>query len=87
MKKIFYCYTFHLYINCFNCLSVSDIVREILENRAEIYAALNKEPIPEQEEEEEGPTVDDLVLQDHLKLQNEIANKDKEEDLDFSNLF
>ncbi|XP_018573997.1 radial spoke head protein 3 homolog B isoform X2 [Anoplophora glabripennis] len=61
---------------------LTDIVREILENRAEIYAALNKEPIPEQEAEE-GPTIDDLILQDHLKLQQEIAKKSKEEDLKF----
>lgn len=50
-----------------------------MENRAEIYAALNKEPIPEIEEE--GPTIDDLVLQDHMKLQQEIAEKNLEDDL------
>lgn len=48
-----------------------DIVREILENRAEIYKALNAEVIP-QTEEEEGPTHDDLALLEHIKLKDEI---------------
>ncbi|XP_049822017.1 radial spoke head protein 3 homolog isoform X2 [Aethina tumida] len=50
---------------------LTDIVREILENRAEIYKALNAEVIP-QTEEEEGPTHDDLALLEHIKLKDEI---------------
>ncbi|KAJ8936156.1 hypothetical protein NQ314_012471, partial [Rhamnusium bicolor] len=57
---------------------LTDMVREILENRAEIYMALNKEKY-EDEVEEEGPTIEDLILQDHLKLQAEIARNDEEE--------
>ncbi|XP_050301408.1 radial spoke head protein 3 homolog [Anthonomus grandis grandis] len=51
---------------------LADIVREILENRAEIYKALNKESDVSQEEEEEGPSIEDMMLQDHLRLQREI---------------
>lgn len=50
---------------------LTDIVREILENRAEIYKALNQET--KEESEEEGPTQEDLDLQEHLKLQAAIA--------------
>ncbi|XP_030748590.1 radial spoke head protein 3 homolog [Sitophilus oryzae] len=50
---------------------LSDIVREILENRAEIYKALNKE-VSSEETEEEGPSIEDMILQDHLKLQEEL---------------
>ncbi|KAJ8985578.1 hypothetical protein NQ317_011542 [Molorchus minor] len=53
---------------------LADMVREILENRAEIYMALNRER-PLEEAEEEGPTMEDLMLQDHLKLQREIAKQ------------
>ncbi|KAJ8913498.1 hypothetical protein NQ315_017048 [Exocentrus adspersus] len=67
---------------------LTDIVREILENRAEIYAALNKEPSPDMEVEEEATTptatttVDDMILQDHLKLKQEIAESAPKEDHD-----
>nr|CAH7752181.1 unnamed protein product [Callosobruchus chinensis] len=54
---------------------LTDIVREILENRAEIYDALNKETHDE-EPEEEGPTMEELLLRDHLKLQEEIKKKE-----------
>ncbi|XP_076255056.1 radial spoke head protein 3 isoform X2 [Rhynchophorus ferrugineus] len=57
---------------------LSDIVREILENRAEIYKALNKEQSAE-ETEEEGPSVEDMILQDHLKLQEELKRKEAAE--------
>nr|CAI5852046.1 unnamed protein product [Callosobruchus analis] len=56
---------------------LTDIVREILENRAEIYDALNKET-HEEEPEEEGPTMEELLLRDHLKLQEEIKKKEAE---------
>lgn len=49
-------------------------MKEILENRAEIYKALHKE-ISTDETEEEGPSIEDMILQDHLKLQAEIKNK------------
>ncbi|KAL1513415.1 hypothetical protein ABEB36_002834 [Hypothenemus hampei] len=55
---------------------LSDIVREILENRAEIYKVLNKESSTD-ETEEEGPSVQDMILQDHLRLQEEIRTKEK----------
>lgn len=47
---------------------LTDMVREILENRAEIYRALNADK-PFSEDEEEGPTIEDLQLKEHLKLQ------------------
>lgn len=52
-------------------------MREILENRAEIYKALNRTPPPEpaSDEEEAGPTLEEIVLADHLKLQQEISEK------------
>ena len=53
----------------------ADIVREILENRAEIYKALNKTPRSPPSEEEEGPTQGDIFLADHLKLQKEISEQ------------
>lgn len=53
----------------------ADIVREILENRAELYKALNAEQ--KEESEEEGPTIEDLALQEHLKLQEAIAKIEK----------
>ncbi|XP_015836070.1 radial spoke head protein 3 homolog isoform X1 [Tribolium castaneum] len=58
---------------------LTDIVREILENRAEIYKALNQTPRSPPSEEEEGPTQEDIVLADHLKLQEEISKKIAEE--------
>jgi hypothetical protein len=54
---------------------LADIVREILENRAEIYKALNRTPRSPPSEEEEGPTQEDIILADHLKLQQEILKK------------
>lgn len=51
-----------------------DIVREILENRAEIYKALNRTP-RSPPSEEEGPTQEDILLLDHLKLQQEVDQK------------
>ncbi|XP_066258682.1 radial spoke head protein 3 homolog B [Euwallacea similis] len=59
---------------------LSDIVREILENRAEIYKALHKESSTD-ETEEEGPSVEDMILQDHLKLQEEIRAHSKHDAL------
>ncbi|XP_060518707.1 radial spoke head protein 3 homolog isoform X2 [Cylas formicarius] len=56
---------------------LSDIVREILENRAEIYKALNKESSTD-ETEEEGPSVQEMMLQDHFKLQQEIEGEEIE---------
>ncbi|CAG9825042.1 unnamed protein product [Phaedon cochleariae] len=53
---------------------LTDIVREILEDRAEIYQALDKERAFE-EPEEEGATVEDLVLKDHMRLQEEITRE------------
>ncbi|CAH0556844.1 unnamed protein product [Brassicogethes aeneus] len=50
---------------------LTDIVREILENRAEIYKALYAEH-PQEEPEEEGPTHDDLDLLEHTKLKENI---------------
>lgn len=43
-----------------------------METRAEIYAALNAE-IPEEPAEEEGPSAQDIDLEQHLKLQKDIA--------------
>lgn len=51
-------------------------MREVLENRAELYMALNQEPA--EVEAEEGPTLEELMLQEHLKLQEEIAKKETE---------
>ncbi|XP_066144022.1 radial spoke head protein 3 homolog B isoform X6 [Euwallacea fornicatus] len=59
---------------------LSDIVREILENRAEIYKALHKESSTD-ETEEEGPSVEDMILQDHLRLQEEIRARTKHDTL------
>nr|XP_023023899.1 radial spoke head protein 3 homolog [Leptinotarsa decemlineata] len=56
---------------------LTDIVKEILENRAEIYQALNKE-YPKEEIEEEGPSVEDDILNEHLKLQKEIKKKNED---------
>ncbi|CAH1973734.1 unnamed protein product [Acanthoscelides obtectus] len=56
---------------------LTDIVREILENRAEIYDALNKETHGH-EPEEEGPTMEELLLRDHIKLQEEIKKEEAE---------
>lgn len=50
----------------------SDIVREILETRAEIYSALYAEK-PEESPEEEATPVQDIDLVEHLKLQADIA--------------
>jgi hypothetical protein len=58
---------------------LTDIVREILENRAEIYKALNRTPRSPPSEEEEGPTQEDIILADHLKLQQEILKKGDDE--------
>lgn len=48
-----------------------DMVRDILETRAEIYRALHQTPRSESEEEE-GPTIEDIQLEEHLKLKNSI---------------
>lgn len=53
-------------------------MREILETRAEIYAALNAEK-GEEPSEEEGPSVQDIDLEQHLKLQEDIAELVKNE--------
>ncbi|KAH1001532.1 hypothetical protein HUJ04_005537 [Dendroctonus ponderosae] len=58
---------------------LSDLVREILENRAEIYKALNKESSTD-ETEEEGPSVEDMILQEHLRLQEEIKKGTEQPD-------
>ncbi|KAI4464971.1 flagellar radial spoke protein 3 [Holotrichia oblita] len=52
---------------------MQDIVREILENRAELYRALYQ--TRDEESEEEGPTQQDVQLVEHIKLQTEIAKK------------
>ncbi|CAG9768688.1 unnamed protein product [Ceutorhynchus assimilis] len=57
---------------------LTDLVKEILENRAEIYKALNKEPSAE-DTEEEGPSVEDMILQDHLRLREEITKTQEAE--------
>lgn len=49
-----------------------------METRAEIYAALNAEK-PEEPDEEEGPTMQDLDLAQHMKLQADIAELVKDE--------
>ncbi|XP_017785256.1 PREDICTED: radial spoke head protein 3 homolog isoform X2 [Nicrophorus vespilloides] len=56
---------------------LTDIVREILENRAEIYRALNAE---KDTSDEEGPT-QDIQLIEHMKLRDEIkqGQNDNEE--------
>lgn len=46
-------------------------MREILENRAELYRALYQTRV--EESEEEYPTQPDVQLVEHLKLQTEIA--------------
>ncbi|XP_056644035.1 radial spoke head protein 3 homolog B [Diorhabda sublineata] len=52
---------------------LADIVREILENRADLYVALDKEIV---EVAEEGTdNIQDEQLQDHMKLQEEIRKK------------
>ncbi|KAF5269178.1 hypothetical protein FQR65_LT02478 [Abscondita terminalis] len=48
-----------------------DIVREILENRAELYKALYATP-PTEIVEEEGPTIEDISLIEHMKLKEEL---------------
>lgn len=56
---------------------VLDIVREILENRAELYRALYQ---GQEESEEEGePTQDDINLAEHMKLKEELAHKQSAE--------
>lgn len=50
-----------------------------MENRAEIYKALNKESSTE-EAEEEGPSVEDVILQEHLRLQEEIKKSTAQPD-------
>lgn len=54
-----------------NCCTPADIVKEILENRAEIYQALSK-ATPEEDVEEEGPSIQEMLLRDHLKLKEAI---------------
>ncbi|KAK5646117.1 hypothetical protein RI129_004581 [Pyrocoelia pectoralis] len=49
-----------------------DIVREILENRAELYKALRTEKPDEDEEEEENQT--DIPLAEHLKLKEALGD-------------
>lgn len=49
----------------------SDMVRDILETRAEIYRALHQTPRSESDEEE-GPTIEDIQLEEHLKLKESI---------------
>lgn len=51
-----------------------DIVREILETRAEIYKALG-ERVDEEDQGEEGLMIEDIALQEHLKLQAAIAGE------------
>lgn len=58
------------YENCFNS---ADIVKEILENRAEIYQALSKDT-PEEDVEEEGPSIQEMMLRDHIKLKESIEH-------------
>lgn len=60
--------------------SFSDIVREILENRAEIYQALDKST-PEEEVEEEGPSITEMMLMDHMKLRKQIVNSEIDENV------
>ncbi|XP_031345318.1 radial spoke head protein 3 homolog isoform X2 [Photinus pyralis] len=50
-----------------------DIVREILENRAELYKALNTEKL-EEEEEEGDETQPDISLIEHLKLKEALGD-------------
>lgn len=57
---------YYFFIPCY----FVDIVKEILDNRAEIYRALNMEAKPESEEEASGQDID---LVEHLKLQAQIA--------------
>lgn len=64
-----------------NNIFFADIVREILENRAEIYKALHKESSTD-ETEEEGPSVEDMILQDHVRLQKEIKSKEQSNTVD-----
>lgn len=52
-----------------------DIVREIIENRSEIYKALNAEPEPADAEEASQPDID---LREHLKIKEEIAKMQAE---------
>lgn len=49
------------------------MVREILENRAEIYKILNRTPRAESENDEEGDVVQDVSLKEHVKLKKEIG--------------
>nr|XP_022902699.1 radial spoke head protein 3 homolog B [Onthophagus taurus]XP_022902700.1 radial spoke head protein 3 homolog B [Onthophagus taurus] len=60
---------------------LSDIVREILEARAEIYRLLNAPPKPIAFEpgEEEGTVDVDVSLMEHLKLKSEIAERQRAE--------
>lgn len=53
---------------------ILDIVREILENRAELYRALYREKM-EESAEEEGYSQDDINLEEHLMLKEELAKK------------
>lgn len=50
---------------------ISDMVRDILETRAEIYRALNQ--TPRSDGEEEGPSQTDIQLEEHLKLKESMA--------------
>lgn len=58
---------------CFTyALLLSDMVRDILETRAEIYKALNRTPKSDSDEEE-GPSQEDIQLEEHLKLKETMA--------------
>lgn len=56
-----------------------DIVKEILENRAEIYQALDKST-PDLDIEEEGPSVQEMMLMDHIKLTKAIVDEEVTDD-------
>lgn len=51
-------------------------MREIIENRAEIYKAMNAEPETADAEEASQPDTD---LKEHLKIKEEIAKMQAEE--------
>lgn len=59
-----------------------EMVKDIIETRAELYRALHRSPTAEseEEEEEEGATnQDDLTLTEHLKLKESfLAGSDIE---------
>lgn len=54
---------------------ILEMVKDIIETRAELYRALHRSPRAESEEEEEQEAVtnqDDLTLTEHLKLKESL---------------